>query len=335
MRMPLAGRKFRELDQVRLGLIGVVLSICLVVLALNVSRIQETFATHMTAQLSESGGLAGGDDVRVAGRNVGRVRAVELNGKHVTVTFTADGVKLGDTSRAVVKSDNALGKRYLALVPDGAGSEHTIPIDRTDPGVTVNAALGQLTSTTAQLNTAQLSTSFQDLTDILARTPREFRGALKGISMFSRTISTRDAALQELLTHASDLSAVLAKRSKQVTGIMSDGSALLGELESRRAVVQELLANVRGAADELEGLVRDNRTTLGPALQQVRGAASLLTKYRSDLDFVLKNAGGYLRSLGEAVGSGPFFQAYVQNLTAPTNLAPVIGDIVRSVGAKK
>jgi phospholipid/cholesterol/gamma-HCH transport system substrate-binding protein len=158
---------------------------------------------------------------------------------------------------------------------------------------------------------------------------------LAGVSAFSESISRRDAALSSLLKSASGRSGVLAQRNQQITAIMGDGSALFGEIEMRRAVVAELLGNVQGAADQLEGLVHDNRLSLKPALTQIRGVGKLLTKYRGSLDFVLKNIGGFVRSLGEAVGSGPFFQAYVQNLTSPSNLAPVISDVVRGVGASK
>jgi phospholipid/cholesterol/gamma-HCH transport system substrate-binding protein len=328
-------RKFREMDQTRIGVIGLVLVAVLIVLSLNVSTLQTAFSRSVHADFSESGGLKSGDDVRVAGRTVGKVRSVELKGKYVTVSFTADGVVLGEDTEAFVKSDNALGRRFLSIVPRGTGSRDSIPLGHTDPGIAVNTALGELTANTAQLDTAQLTKSFDSLTAILERTPEEFRGALEGLSEFSRSISTRDAALGQLLQSASGLSSVLANRSRQITAIMGDGTAILDELQARREVVRQLLSNVEGAAAELEGLVRDNRNTLTPALRQIHAAAQLLTKYRGDLDFVLKNIGGFIRSLGEAVGSGPFFQAYVQNLTSPSQLGPIIPDIVRAAGSKK
>lgn len=323
-------RQLREMNEVRIGVVGLVVTTLLVIVALNVSAIGTLLtSSSYHANFSESGGVKGGDDVRVAGRNVGKVKDVKLMGTYVSVSFSATDITLGDTSSAAVKSDNALGRKFLSISPGGTGRTTTIAKSRTNPGYSVNTALGNLTANNAKLNTTQLADSFESLTAILNETPEAFRGALAGVSAFSKSISSRDAALDDLLKSASGLSGVLSKRNAQITSIMGDGSEFLGELQTRRQVLEALLTSIQNAANELEGLVADNKTSLKPALTQLDGAASLLTKYRGDLDFVLKNFGGFIRSLGEAVGSGPFFQAYLQNLTSPSNLAPVISDAIR------
>jgi len=60
--------------------------------------------------------------------------------------------------------------------------------------------------------------------------------------------------------------------------------------------------------------------TLKPALTELRRTAKLLTEYRGTLDFAIKNTGAYVRSLGESVAGGPFFQAYLANIGSPEDL---------------
>ena len=46
----------------------------------------------------------------------------------------------------------------------------------------------------------------------------------------------------------------------------------------------------------------------------------LLNRNKRNIQIVLDRAGPFAGSLGESVSSGPFFQAYVQNLTRPVDL---------------
>lgn len=314
-------KAFCEMDLGKIGLVGLVLTLVLLALALNIGKVLAVVGSQTnTADLAETGGLRAGDDVRVAGLKVGKVDDVELSGDHVKVTFGLSDVDMGEQTRAIVKSDNALGSKFLAIEPAGSGEITHIPIEQTDAGFAVNEELGRLTTSTAQIDTASLARSFDSVSAVLRETPTEFRSALKGVSALSRTLSSRDTELQTLLSKASSVSRVLADRNRQITSILGDGSQLFAELEMRREVLGQLLRNVQKATTQLTGLARDNKQSLKPALTELRTTAKLLTEYRGTLDFAIKNSGAYVRSLGESVAGGPFFQAYLANLTAPENL---------------
>ncbi len=315
-------KAFSEMDLGRIGLVGLVLTALILAGALNIGKILDLVsnATY-SADLSEAGGLRSGDDVRVAGIRVGEVKDVELADDHVEVTFGLEGdLELGDETAVVVKSDNALGSKFLAVEPAGAGDEHHIPQERTDAGFAVNEELGELTTATAEIDEDELAEAFQSVTAVLAATPKEFRSALNGVGELSNTLSSRDAELRTLLAKASDVSSILADRNEDITQIMSDGSLLFDELTKRRVILGNLLRNVQKATRQLTGLARDNKLSLKPALTELKKAAELLTEYRGTLAMVLENTGRYARSLGESVGSGPFFQAYVANIGSPEDL---------------
>lgn len=321
-------RPMRAHNQVRVGFVGLMTVALLVALALNFGSVRSLLNdTSYEAALAETGGLQKGDDVRVAGVKVGTVESVELDGSHVSVEFAAARLTMGSATTATVKSDNALGRKFLAIVPGGTGEEDTIPLERTDPGYAVTTALGDLTTTTSRIDVDQMAASMDALSEILERTPEEFRSSLAGVSALSQTISSRDAELQELFDRTSSLSAVLAERNRQITSILANGSLLFAELERRQQVIHSLLANVRAATTQIHRIVAENDGTLKPALTELRGVAKLLEKYRGTLEFALTNLSSYISGLGEAVGSGPFYQAYVQNVTAPTTLAPTLSGI--------
>lgn len=330
-------KAFSEMNLSRIGLVGLIVSVVLLGLALNIGKVLELVGNaRYTANFAEAGGLRGGDDVRVDGLKVGSVDSVALDGYQVKVTFSLSGVKVGSQSTAEIKSNNALGSKFLAINPSGTGDIHNIPLSQTDAGISVNQELGELTAETTKIDSNQLAASFGSLSKVLAATPTQFRSALAGVSALSQTISSRDADLQVLLQKASSVSSVLAARNQQITGIVSDGGALFQELQQRQVVIAQLLHNVQLATDQMTALAHDNQASFGPALAQLRNAALLLKRYRSTLDYGLKTTGVYARALGESVGSGPFFQAYLANVTSPEDLGVGgIGGLVSSTLGSK
>ena len=331
-------KAFSEMNIGRIGIVGLVATVLLLAVALNIGKVIALVQhSTYTADFAEAGGLRSGDDVRVDGLKVGKVNKVELDGNQVKVTFGLSGVDVGDQSRAEVKSNNALGSKFLAIDPEGSGNVRHIPLARTDAGISINDELGRLTTDTSKIDSQNLARSFRSISSVLSQTPRQFRAALTGVSALSRTISSRDSDLQTLLHRASGVSSVLANRNRQITGILSDGGNLFQELQARRIVIAQLLHNVQTASRQLTGLAKDNRNSLGPALRQLKRAGGLLKHYRSTLDYGLKNFGVYARALGESVGSGPFFQAYIGNIGSPEDLVTggIAGLVTDSLGGTK
>lgn len=324
-----------ERNQFVVGLVGLSVTALIVVLSLNVATIRSMLlSTEYTAVFATSGGVRPGDDVRVAGMTVGQVEGVDLAGRHVEVSFGLEDIELGDRSRAAVKSDNALGSKYLDIDPGGEGTVKTIPMARTEKPYDVTTALSDLTANNAQIDVTQLARSFDTLSTTFANTAPALKDALKGVGALSDAISSRDQELQTLLRRANSVTGVLAERNSEIVKILSNGNALLEELNNRRVVIRDLLSNTQLAADQLSALVDDNADKIGPALKELRGVIDVLNRSSDDIEFALQNLSGFIRSLGEAVGGGPFFYAFLQNL-APADLLPILPDLVGAVGGQQ
>lgn len=325
-------RSLAERNQLVVGVVGIAVTALLLVLALNVASLRALlFSTDYTAQFSQSGGVRPGDDVRVAGLTVGKVEGVRLVDRHVEVTFGLEDIELGNRSRATVKSDNALGSKFLDLDPGGTGVVKEIPLSRTGKAYDVTTALSDLTANNAEIDVEQLARSFDSISKAFADTAPELGKALDGVGALSRTISSRDAELASLLRHATGVSGVLSRRNVEITQVMTNGNAIFEELDNRRTVIHDLLVNTRAATDQLNGFVHDNDKELDSALKELRGVVDVLDRAEGDVEFALQNLGGFIRSLGEAVGGGPFFYAFLQNL-APADLLPVLPEIINTAG---
>ncbi len=80
--------------------------------------------TEYKAEFSTASELTKGDDVRIAGVVVGKVKDVEIYKRdHAMVTFKVkDGVPLTQDSRASIRFLNLIGDRYMSLSEGKAGS---------------------------------------------------------------------------------------------------------------------------------------------------------------------------------------------------------------------
>lgn len=324
-----ARKRLKERNQTVVGAVALLVAAAVVFLSLNVNTVRSVFGeSSYAAYFSDAGGVRSGDDVRVDGVDVGKVNAVELDGTSVKVTFRAYDVSLGTETRAEVRSDNALGNKYLALIPGGTGQHQTIPIERTDPGYAVSEVLGELTANNAEIDVDRVAASFESLTEVLRVAPEEFGAALEGVSQLSETIATRDAELEALLQHASSVSAVLADRNQQILTLMTNSTGLFQEIQARRDTLSILFGEVSRGAAQLVLLAEEHRGTLAPDLAAINELAATLADARDDLDYILTNFPHYARTLGEAVGSGPWFNASVMNLNAPATLVNDVDSII-------
>lgn len=306
-----------ERNRLAVGLVGVAIVVAIVVAAFSYDKIPFVKGTSdYSAYFAEAGGIKPDSDVRVSGLSVGRVSSIRLEGTKVRVDFTVkDGVELGDRTEAAIKIETVLGTKMLELTPRGDGQlTGTIPLERTTSPYDLPSALGDLTTAISGLDTTQLSQALTTLAQTFADTPPDLKNALEGVAQFSDTLNARDAQLRNLLANANKVTGVLAKRSDQIASLVVSTNTLLAELLSQRASVDALMTNITAASRQLSGLVADNRTQLGPALDKLNGVLEILDKHKQGLQKTLGLIRRYAMSFGEVLGSGPFFKASLVNL---------------------
>lgn len=327
-------KRFREMNPLPIGAIGIVVTGALVLTALNYDKLPFfSSGSEYQAVFSEAAGLSPGDEVMVAGVNAGKVESVALDGPQVLVTFTvSEGISIGNATGVDIKTSTILGRKALGVRPGGSGKQPSnvpIPQERTTSPYSLTGALGDLTDTLGDLNKGQLSDSLNALAGTLQNTPADLRSALTGLSRLSTSISSRDVLLQDLLSNAESVTSVLAQRSTQLNTLILDGSSLLAELDRRRAVISELFVNVQAVANQLTGLVKDNEAQLAPTLTRLNSVLDVLQKNRDNLTQGLEELVKFQATLGEAVSSGPFFNAYVQNLIPGDTIKPLVDEALK------
>jgi phospholipid/cholesterol/gamma-HCH transport system substrate-binding protein len=315
-------RSFRSRNPIPIGIAGIVV----IALGLTVAMFSDDLpiiggGTSYSAEFSEAAGLGPDDEVRIAGVKVGKVSDVELSGDKVMVTFKVKDAWVGDQTSAAIKIKNVLGRKYLALEPDGhdvLDPSVPIPRNRTVAPYDVLEAFRGLAETTNAIDTTQLAQSFEVIAETFSDTPDDVKGALSGLQQLSTTVASRDQQLATLLANTRKISGTLAERDAEVVKLLEDGNLLLAEIERRRTAIQTLLSGTQELATELQGLVNDNQEQLGPVLTSLDQLTGMLDRNQKALGEGIKNMAPFIRLFNNAVGNGRWFDNYVCGLLPPS-----------------
>lgn len=313
---------FQSRNPVPIAITGLVIMALGLVVALNADSLPIIGAgTTYAADFSEAAGLKDGDEVRVAGVKVGKVTDVGLDGPQVKVSFRVKDVWLGDKSQATIKIKTLLGQKYLSLDPLGEkplDPAATIPKERTVAPYDVLDAFRDLSSTVNQIDTQQLSKSFETLSQTLSGTPQEVKGALNGLSRLSDTIAKRDSQLSQLLSNTRQISQTLADRDAELTKLLTDGNKLLDEIGNREKAISTLLTGSQELSTQLQGLISDNDNQLTPVLGSLDQLTSMLQRNQDALAEGIKRFAPYIRVFTNTVGNGRWFDSYICGLILPS-----------------
>jgi phospholipid/cholesterol/gamma-HCH transport system substrate-binding protein len=310
---------FRERNPVVIGAISLAVVALLILAAFRAQDLPligggDTYS----AAFSEAGGLKANDEVRIAGVRVGKVESVALDGDHVKVTFRVDTPsEFGTTTRAAIKVKTLLGAMYLALEPAGSGQlpeGSEIPVQRTSSPYDVVDAFSGLAKTSERIDTHRLARSLTTLADLTRNTPKEFRGALQGVSQLSSNIAARDDQINTLLKNLKRVSGVLDERDGDIVALMKDSDVLFRALVARRTAVHNLLVSTSTLSRNLTALVRQSRADLTPALTHLENVVAVLNKNQDNLDNTLRLMAPFYRVFASTLGNGPWFDTYIQNM---------------------
>ena len=89
----------------------------------------------------------------------------------------------------------------------------------------------------------------------------------------------------------------------------------------RREAIHDLLESTSTLSRELTLLVRQSRADLEPALTNLENVVAVLNKNEDNLDNSLRLMAPFYRVFASTLGTGPWFDTYIQNLPP----APQVG----------
>lgn len=310
-----AGRR----SPVTVGAIGILIILMLAVSSFFLGSVPLVGAgAHYTAVFTEAAGLRKSNEVRVAGVKVGQVESVELDKNKVDVKFKVTNTWIGDQTQASIQIKTVLGQKYLALDPKGSKpADPNKKLTDTVSPYDVIQAFSDASNQIQTLNTNDVATSMRKLSDAFSGTAGDIAPALDGISRLSQTISSRDQQVQKLLAATKTTSQILADRNQEFVKLIGGAGQLLDELNHRQKSISALLKSTTSLSSSLSGIVADNQSQIGPALDSLKGVTDLLTKQNKNLQDTIKYMAPFYRLYANVLGNGRWFESVITNILPP------------------
>jgi phospholipid/cholesterol/gamma-HCH transport system substrate-binding protein len=276
-----------------------------------------------TAEFAQSGDLRVGDEVRVAGLEVGEVTGVGLEGDHVLARFRVRrDVPLGADTGASIKLTTLLGGRYLELRPAGAGElpGDRIPLSHTQVPYDLQKVLQTGTPLLEDLN----GTAFRDALRVTAGTFRgdgpKIAAALDGLSRMSKVIENRRDQITHLIDGAGQVTELVDRRGERLFGLLDRSDTLLAELTRRRELIRSVLTDLAGVTGQLRRTLAENESQIGPLLDNAKELTELLEQEDESVDRALELLAPAGRYLTNALGNGPYLELYLPYSIIPDNV---------------
>ncbi len=265
--------------------------------------------TGYTAEFSRAAGLQNGDEVRIAGIAVGKVRGIELDGDHVDVRFSIeDDIELGSNTRAEVKLATLLGSTFLDVEPAGTGTldDGVIPRRNTFTTFQIQEVVEGATDATEQLDGKAVREALKAVAETLPKDGKALGSTLDGLSRLASVVTGRDEELDELLQSATSVAAILQSHGGEVTTLMKQADVLLRAILARKQAVHDILVHVRGMSTSLRAMLGENSADVKPLLDRLTQITTVLRKRDTALDRGFKILGPMSRYLTNATGNGPY-----------------------------
>src|SRR5689334_24145247 len=195
--------------------------------------------TDYRAIFTNISGLKSGNFVRIAGVEVGKVGGLDLHRDGtVTVDFEVDkGVRLSEGTKAVVRYENLIGDRYLALeeapgpprrLPPGA----TIPLARTSPALDLDALIGGFRPLFRALDPDQVNALSGQLIAALQGQGGTINSFLSQTAALTSTLADRDQLIGQVIVNLNTVLGSLGDQSDQFAKAVDALSGLVEGLAS-------------------------------------------------------------------------------------------------------
>ncbi|BBZ64978.1 putative MCE family protein [Mycolicibacterium insubricum] len=306
----LEDRNRTVLGLIALGVVTVLIAAMLLINAMGLGY------KDYTAQFSQGGALRPGNQITVAGIQVGRVTSMKLVGDHVDVGMKIkDDVRLGKETRAVIKVTSILGARYLQLEPAGDGSleNDNIDISRTEPPYDLQAALADVTHNYQDFDAKQLAKSLGILGTQLKTLPPVVPQAMENVHTLSSIIADRRDQLGSLLATTQTVTNTLRSQQANIGAMVNQGQQLVGEFVTRRAAFHAMMQSLTKLMTTLDDTVIGNRPQVEKLLADLDTLTGMLSQHDDLVRNILQVAPVALRGLANATGTGNTIDMNVSN----------------------
>jgi phospholipid/cholesterol/gamma-HCH transport system substrate-binding protein len=270
------------------------------------------------AEFTDVTGLSGGNFVRIAGVEVGKVKNITIEPNSlVIVEFSADdSVVLTEGTRAAIRWADLIGGRYLSL-EEGSGAVkrlnpgQIIPVDHTQPGLDLDALIGGFRPLFRALDPDQVNALSAQLIAAFQGQGTTIGSFLSQTAAITATLADRDTLIGQVITNLNTFLGSLGDQSKQFDKAVTSLSELVHGLAGRKDDIANAVAYTNAAAGTVADLLLQARPPARKVINETDRAASIVVADHDYFDDLLNTLPDAYQILARQGIYGDFFSFYL------------------------
>lgn len=270
------------------------------------------------AMFANVSGLQSGNEVRIAGVQVGKVRAVSiLPSSQVDVTFDVDTpIALSSTTTATVRYKNLVGDRYLELepgtdpgttLPQGA----TIPVDHTGGALDLDTLLNGFKPLFAGLQPDQVNQLSNELVQVLQGQASYVYSLIATLASFTSTIADRDALVGQVIDNLNTALGTFADRDTTLGRLIDQLSSLASGLAAQAPTITDAVTQIDAFASNATSLLASARPDITPTLTTLNALAASLNRNTDSIQQILDRLPSHYKTIARISSHGDFFNFFL------------------------
>lgn len=277
-------------SDLRWGIAG--LSAVLIMLAgVGVAFVVQTGVHTYAADMTDAGAVRSGDEIRVAGVTVGKVKSLLLHPGSVRMTFTVDdGVFVGTQSTLAVRMLTIVGGHYVALIPAGdeplgkaiiAADRVVLPYSLTEVFQDAVKPIENIDGDVFRQNLAALQSA-------VASSPKSVSTAVTAVDSMVSIMNRQNADVSRTLKVADEYVTAIDGAKPVLAQAINSLNVVENLVLTNIAQVGASLRNLAAVLDRLAPLGREWDTSLAPLVQQLRDSIPQLQQISADFNQFLR-----------------------------------------------
>jgi phospholipid/cholesterol/gamma-HCH transport system substrate-binding protein len=279
-----------------------------------------------SAVFANVSGLKGGNFVRIAGVEVGKVKDISVQSDYtIRVKFALDdSVVLTEGSKAAIRYEDLIGGRYLAL-EEGAGGVKklspgaTIPLSRTDPALDLDALIGGFRPLFRALDPDQVNGLTSALIAAFQGQGVTINSILAQAASLTNTLADRDHLIGQVVVNLNTLLGSLGDQGDQLAKTVDSLSQLVEGLSARKQDVTNGVAYLNAAAGSIADLLSQARPPLKKVVTEADRTARTVMADKDFVDNLLNTLPDSYQMLNRQGLYGDFFSFYLCDIVLKFN----------------
>lgn len=270
------------------------------------------------AEFGDASGLRKGDSIRVAGVRIGKVSEIEL-GDHnqAVVEFTvSEHNRLRANTAVLIRYENLIGQRYLALRP-GRGDDDsllpegaTVPMSRTEPALDLTVLMNGFDPLFKVLSPDDLNKVATTIVQVFQGEGASLNDLLQQVGAISGDLAERDQLIGRLITNLARAVTHLAEQDDQFSSLVDETRDLVTELAGDREAIGQSIKSMSKLSDAVTSLLSDIRPALRRDLVKAERVLGIYARDREAVGAVLGATEDFFSRAGRPLQYGSWANIY-------------------------